>query len=303
LTLVPSGEQFEIARGPQRATIVEVGGGIRSYEVDSRPVLDPYDLHEMCDGAHGEPLVPWPNRLADGQYRFDGNEYQLALTEPAQRNAIHGLLRWWLWRAREHEPDRVVIGTRLYPLQGYPFALDVAIAYELTDAGLRVHTSVTNIGDRACPFGSGHHPYLSPGTGRLDDCELRFDAQTRILTDERQIPAGDEPVAGTPVDFKAGRRIGVLEIDDAFTGLGRDDAGRATVTLTGPDGAAVELWADRSYEVIQLYTGHTLAPGRRRLGLAAEPMTCPANAFQNGDRVVRIEPGETVASVWGVGLR
>jgi aldose 1-epimerase len=303
LTLVPSGEQFEIARGAHRATIVEVGGGIRSYEVDSRRVLDPYDLHAMCDGAHGEPLIPWPNRLADGQYRFDGDEYQVPLTEPSQRNAIHGLLRWWLWHVREREPDRVVVGTRLYPLQGYPFALDVAVAYELSDAGLAVRTSVTNIGDRACPFGSGHHPYLSPGSGLLDDCTLEFDASTRIATDERQIPTAYEPVAGTPLDLKHGRRIGALEIDDAFTGLARDGAGRATVTLTGPDGSAVELWADSSYEVIQLYTGHTLGRGRRRLGLAAEPMTCPANAFQSGEGLIRIEPGETVTSVWGVGLR
>ena len=55
----------------------------------------------MCDGAHGAPLIPWPNRLADGRYSFGGTEYQLALTEPENRNAIHGLLRWRNWRARE----------------------------------------------------------------------------------------------------------------------------------------------------------------------------------------------------------
>ena len=40
----PSGEQFEIRHGTQRATIVEVGGGVREYTVGDRPVLDPYDL-------------------------------------------------------------------------------------------------------------------------------------------------------------------------------------------------------------------------------------------------------------------
>jgi aldose 1-epimerase len=65
----------------------------------------------------------------------------------------------------------------------------------------------------------------------------------------------------------------------------------------------VELWADSSYPVIQLFTGDTLAPARRRLGLAAEPMTCPPNAFQTGEGLLRLEPGDTVTSTWGVGLR
>nr|MBA2716712.1 galactose mutarotase [Propionibacteriales bacterium] len=72
----PSGEQFEIRSGHQRATIVEVGGGIRAYDVAGRPVLHPYDVDAMCDAAHGAVLVPWPNRLADGKYQFEGNDLQ-----------------------------------------------------------------------------------------------------------------------------------------------------------------------------------------------------------------------------------
>src|SRR5207248_5710713 len=114
----PSGEQLEIAHGEQRATIVEVGGGIREYELAGRPVLDPYRAEAMCDGAHGAPLIPWPNRLGEGRYSFEGHDYQLALTEPERGNAIHGLLRWCNWRALERGDDRVVMGTRLHPLQG-----------------------------------------------------------------------------------------------------------------------------------------------------------------------------------------
>ena len=73
--VAPSGEQFEIAYGQQRATIVEVGAGIREYAVGERAVLDPYPLQAPCDGAHGAPLIPWPNRLADGRYSFDGGQY------------------------------------------------------------------------------------------------------------------------------------------------------------------------------------------------------------------------------------
>ena len=58
MTIAPSGEQFELVYDDQRTTVVEVGGGIREYVVADRPVLDPYPLNAVCDGAHGTVLVP-----------------------------------------------------------------------------------------------------------------------------------------------------------------------------------------------------------------------------------------------------
>ncbi len=298
----PSGEQFAIEHGDQRAVIVEVGGAIRCYDVADRSVLDPFPEDAMSDGGHGTPLIPWPNRLGDGRYSFDGADYQVAITEVKLGNAIHGLLRWQPWQALEYEGDRVTVAAKVVPQSGYPFALDVRIEYSLGEDGLTIRTTALNAGDRACPFGSGQHPYLSPGSGLVDECRLEFAAGARIVTDERQLPTGREAVAGGEFDFAGGREIGGAKIDAAFTDLARDDAGRATVRLTGPDSRTVELYADESYSVIQLYTGDTLAPPRRRLGLAAEPMTCPANAFQSGEGLIRLEPGETVTSVWGVRL-
>jgi len=58
MSLAPSGEQFHVSSGSHRATIVEVGGGVREYSVGDRDVLEPYPLDAMCDGAHGAPLIP-----------------------------------------------------------------------------------------------------------------------------------------------------------------------------------------------------------------------------------------------------
>src|SRR3954468_133819 len=109
MSIPPSGQQFEIRLGDQRAAVVEVGGAIREYYAGERAVLDPFPVDKMADGAHGNPLVPWPNRLADGQYEFDGTKLQAALTEPEKRNAIHGLLRWRNWNVNEHSDSRVVL--------------------------------------------------------------------------------------------------------------------------------------------------------------------------------------------------
>ncbi|HEY3693498.1 MAG TPA: aldose 1-epimerase family protein [Pseudonocardiaceae bacterium] len=303
MSIPPSGRQFEIRHGEQVAVAVEVGGGVREYRVGERSVLDPYPLAAMCDGAHGAPLVPWPNRLADGRYRFDGVDYQVALTEPEKNNAIHGFLRWRSWDAVREEPDRVTMSTRLHPLTGYPFLLDVEVDYRLDDAGLTVTTTATNRGDRSCPYGTGQHPYLSPGSGVIDDAVLSFTAGSRIVTDQiRQLPTGVEPVAGGRFDFSDPRRLGDLRIDFAFTDLVRDESGLAWVRLAGSDGRHVELWVDGMYPIVELYTGDTLSPDRRRLGLGAEPMTCPPNAFQSGQGVRRLGPGEAVTTRWGVRL-
>src|SRR4051794_33039142 len=95
--LPPSGAQYEISAGSHRAVVVAVGGGLRSYRVDGRDVFDGYDGDRMADGARGQTLAPWPNRVKDGAWTWNGEEQQLPLTEPDKHNAIHGLVRWLGW--------------------------------------------------------------------------------------------------------------------------------------------------------------------------------------------------------------
>ena len=299
----PSGAQFELTSGSGRATIVEVGGGIREYFDGERPVLEPYGVADLCDGAHGAVLAPWPNRLRDGRYSFDATERQLALTEPAKGNAIHGLLRWRPWRAVEQETDRVLVAARIHPEPGYPFDLELSVEYRLSRNGLTVTSSARNLGEGPCPYGTGQHPYLSPGDARVDECELELPAETLITTDSlRQLPNGREPVAGGAFDFLAPRRIGASVIDSPFTDLRRDADGRARARLHAPDGATVELWVDESYPYLEVFTGDTLAAARRRRGLGLEPMSCPPNAFQSGESLLRLEPGASHVARWGVAL-
>jgi aldose 1-epimerase len=302
MSVRPSGEQFELVAGDQRATVVEVGAGMREYEVEGRLVLDAYPADRMRDGAHGAPLVPWPNRIDGGRYAFAGDDHQLALTEPEAGNAIHGFGLWRPWQAVERAADSVVMAARFHPRQGYPFALDVRVAYRLDSDGLSVETTATNIGARACPYGQGHHPYLSPGAGLIDGCRLQLPGRTRLLTDERGIPSGREPVEGTGFDFLEPRLVGHAQVDHAFTDLVRDASGRAWTRLWSPDGACRELWQDGSYEFVEVFTGDALAPARRRRGLAAEPMSCAPNAFVSGDGTVTLEPGESFSGTWGVRL-
>lgn len=300
----PTGRQFELRSGDQHAVAVESGGGIREYAVGGRPVLEPYREDRIPDGAHGTPLIPWPNRLADGAYEWEGETQTLPLTEPEKHNAIHGLMRWQPFAAIVEEPARVVLAARLMPRPGYPFALAVELEYALGPDGLRVATTARNEGATACPYGCGQHPYLSPGEGVLDPCALELPVETRILIDaERELPTGErEAVQGTGYDFRSPRAIGDLKLDDSFTDLRRGEDGLARVRLRGADDRTAELWVDDRYPFLEIFTGDTLAPARARRGLGTEPMTGAPNAFQSGDGLVRLEPGETHVATWGARL-
>ena len=289
----PSGAQYVIAAGDQEATIVEVGGGLRTYTVAGVDVLAPYELHEMAAGGRGQNLIPWPNRIKDGRYSFAGADLQLALTEPSRHNASHGLVRWANWTAAAQEPERVVMELVLHPQPGYPFTLALAVEYRVDAAGLSVATTATNAGDRPCPYGAGSHPYLTVGTDLVDEAVLRVPAEARLTADDRGIPTGQLPVSGTPYDFREPRPVGDLVIDTAYTDLTVNEA-----VLAGPRRAVV--WWDASYRWVMVFTGDTLAPDRRRRSLAIEPMTCAPNAFVTGDGLRVLDPEESWTTVWGI---
>jgi aldose 1-epimerase len=298
--IAPSGRQFDLRHGQQHAVVVEVGGGLRDYRLGEQALLDGYPRDQRCTGARGLPLIPWPNRIQDGAYTFDGIDYQVPLTEPEAHNAIHGFLRWRNWACRRSSPGQVVMGTVLHPQMGYPFTLDVSVDYRLDDDGLSVRTTATNIGDQPCPYGTGQHPYLSAGTDLIDPCRLELDAGQWLPTDERGLPTGHAPTAGSDYDFRHGRQIGEQDIDYTFTDLARSEAGLAWVQLTAADGTGVALWADRTYPFLEIYTAHTQPAPHRRRGLGVEPMTCAPNAFRTGEGLIRLAPGESNTANWGL---
>ena len=298
--IAPSGEQIEIVHGDQRVVVVEVGGGLREYTLDGRNVLDGYGRDEMSSSGRGQVLIPWPNRIQDGLYSFDGQEHQLPLDDVAEQDAIHGLVRWGSWMAGDRAKDRVVMEHALHPQPGYPFSLALSIEYVLSDAGLRVRTTAVNRGPRPCPYGSGNHPYLALSDSLVDSLTLQIPARTLLRSDERGIPVERLPVEGTDYDFRRPRAIGATVLDHAFTDLERGEDGRARVELRDPDtGNGLTLWVDEAHSYVMVFSGDPL-PDVNRRSLAIEPMTCPPNAFRSGEDLVQLQPGQSFTSSWGI---
>lgn len=297
---MPSGEQYEIRSGDTVATVVEVGGALRDLRVGDRPLIDGYPASAMCDGARGQSLLPWPNRIKDGRYTWQGEKRQLGLTEPGQRTAIHGLARWSNWRCADHSADTVVMTYRLPPQTGWAWVLDLELRYAVDGTGLTVTTSATNRSDTVAPFAAGAHPYLRAGEGRIDDAQLCVPAASWLPTGAQQIPTGVEPVEGTAYDFREPRAIGDTKIDYSYTGLVRDPDGLFRARLIGQWTA--EIWLDAGYPYLEVFTGDTLAANHRRTGVGVEPMTGPPNAFGSGTDVISLAPGQTWAGTWGIRL-
>ncbi|MGH9125609.1 MAG: aldose 1-epimerase family protein [Acidimicrobiales bacterium] len=299
----PSGEQYRIAAGGYQATVVQVGAGLRELRWEDRPLVDGYPEDMPCSGGRGQLLIPWPNRVDGGRYRFQGRSQQLALTEPAGSNAIHGLTRWANWTLVAHAQDSVTLRLRLHAQPGWPHVLDLEAAYVVDTHGLEVTVSATNVGAGPAPYGIGAHPYLTTGAERVDACRLTLPTATHLIVDQRGLPTGSEPVAGTRLDFRASREVGDIQMDDTFTDLERDPSGRAWSVLcdAGPDGHTVSLWVDASYRWLQVYTGdHLASTEQRRTAVAIEPMSCPPNALVSGEGLVVLQSGQTAAGRWGI---
>lgn len=298
--MAPSGEQFELHYGDQHAVVVAVGGGLRTYTVGEREIIDGYPVDAICDGARCQTLVPWPNRVQDGAWSWRGRNLQLALTEPEQHNAIHGLVRWQPWSPTTHTEDSVTVACTSYPQPGYPWTIEVRNAWALGDEGVSVETTVINHSATAAPIAVGFHPYICVDTELINDAQLSLPVQTRLLIGDQQIPTGSEPVAGTAYDFRDGRPIGDLQIDHPFTDLERDSDGRARLRLSNSK-AAVTLWVDEAYPYLEIFTGDALPdPTRRRRGLGVEPMSAPPNALATGEALVTLEPSEHWQGRWGI---
>ncbi len=300
----PTGRQYPLAHGSQRAVVVELGAGLREYSTDAGAIVDGYSPEQDADGGRGQLLIPWPNRIADARYRFEGMELRLPVNEPRTGSAIHGLTRGMPWHLADASAAAVTLTLDLPPQDGYPFQLGLSATYSLDGDGLAAQLTATNRGDRACPFGAGAHPYVRLATdGLIDAALLHVPADATLATDDRGIPTGVErPVVDTTFDFRSPRALGPLVLDTAFTRLRPDEGGVTRIELLAPDRSqGVAVWMDGSHRFVMIYSGDTLAdPARRRRGLAIEPMTCAPDAFNSGAGLIVLQPGETHRSRWGI---
>src|SRR4051794_38289946 len=215
----PATEPIEVTvtSGSAELAVDLRGGGLRALMVDQWNVLDGYEPGAVPSGRRGGVLLPWPNRIRDGRWTWQGRQLQLEVASPDKPAAMHGVVSAQPWQLLDQAADRVTVGTVVEPRSGYPFRLAAAIDYVLEPDRLESTVRVRNVGPDAAPFGVGLHPYLAVGAtgdGDIDGADLELPARTLLVVDDGGLPTGERR------DFDgAVGRIGNRAFDDPLTDL------------------------------------------------------------------------------------
>ncbi len=235
-------------------------------------------------------LFPFPNRIRDGRYRWEGKEYQLPLNDSKGPNAIHGFACRLPWRVlRQGAADESAWveaefqGSRDAPETLALWSSDyrIRLTYWLAGDRLRLEARVDNPGQAPLPFGLGYHPYLrvplAPG-GAL--------ATTRVVATASDywelrayMPTGVVRPVDAAKDLRQPRRLSDLSLDDLYTGLGCLPAqGDSTLCWRGAveDGTARREVALRTSADFRELVVFTPPHGQ---AVCLEPYTCTTDAI------------------------
>ncbi len=276
-----SGMSILLKQGDYEAVIVTVGAGMCAVKFKDKYISLPHDPDEVPQGHLGKVLIPWPNRVKGSVYTFEGKQYQLNTTEAALGNANHGFLAWKEWQIEDLTPSKVVLKAYVIPTTGYPFLLLSHAVYELKEDGLYVSLTTQNVGKEAAPYGVGQHPYITCNCRVLDECTLTFPCTKLFDVDDKMCPTSLIEAQSLDLDFKLERSLKGVRLDHAF----ENSLGPIEIELNSHD-LMVKLETSAPY--IQLYSAEKLD----RRGLAVEPMSCVADAFNNGIGLAILKPGE-----------
>lgn len=283
-----------------RGVIAEEGAAIRRLCVDGVEIAVGIDEHRPVPFSCGAVLIPWPNRVRNGRWVHDGRTHQLDINDPCHESALHGLLRDTAHQVFARSASSITLGAPVIPQRGYPFHLQTEVAYRLVADGLTATHTVRNLGSDCAPVAIGAHPFLTIGDVPTEALTLTVDGSYHIDVDDRLIPSGCTAVAGTQWDLRRGRVIADLDLDDAWS-VPTPAGGRSVHTLRSPDGRTVSLWADEGFGFVHVFiTREFPRADTFATAVALEPMTAPADAFNNGLGLRWLAPDETLSATWGV---
>ncbi|MFO0911051.1 MAG: aldose 1-epimerase [Isosphaeraceae bacterium] len=264
-----------------------VGGAVR-------PVLDAF--HDFADnprspGRNGIPILfPFPNRIAQGRFGFEGKTYSL----PANNgpNAIHGFAIAAPWEVVGQSTEGSASLTGRYQISvnspdmvaHWPTDGVLEVRYDLVGRRLTMTVTISNPTAHDLPYGFGIHPYFRcPFTPGADQSRTRVTIPAeRFWKLDSFIPTGERPAVDERLDFRGGQPMKGLKLDDVLTGLSFDADGRCVCRLEDLElKAEFRLIVDRNTRELVVY----IPPGDGGI-LAIEPYTQTTDAINLAARGV-----------------
>lgn len=269
--------------------VPEVAANVTAIRFSHQNILDGYTTpEELHAGKWGKSaiLFPFPNRLRDGRYTWNGRAYQFPINNAPTNNAIHGFVRREVFLVERVEltREKAAITSRFVadgknPAYPFPFTLDVTFAMHYAGQ-FTASFAVTNHHDESIPVGLGWHPYFQLSE-KADEHALQLPPCERIEIDERMIPTGKR---SQYLDFLDERLLGETQLDTCFAHTSDDSTTRSMLRAKGQT-LFVEA-PRKEFPFFQVFTPPA------RASIAIEPMTCNVNAFINREGLVEIAPNQ-----------
>ena len=285
-----------ITRGSYTAEISNLGAALATLKFEEKNLIEPR-LHSRY--FSGEILAPWPNRIADGKYSHNGNDFQLNVNEKVRNNALHGLVFDKYWKVSSKSENRISLQITIDDSEQYPGILELEMTYQIDNQGLSSTLTATNQGEIELPYGASTHPYLMvPGVESVDDYILQIGASQVYLTDEaRLLPIKIVDVADASLDFRQPAKIGSNFIDHAFK---LDPTFESSVSIKDDSGEGVLMSFNDATKWVQIHTADRNGAADGRKSLAIEPMTCPPDSFNSGIDLVLLKPKQSHSLSWRI---
>ncbi len=245
-------------------------------------------------GFKGVKLSPFPCRIKNATYQFEGVQYQLGSFAKGG-DAIHGFLYNQAFTVVDKSVDDKKASVTLEHAYGasdagYPFAYLCRVTYTLEKGNhLTITTAIINTGKTNLPVADGWHPYFTLG-GKVDDLHLQFRAD-KMLEFDNLLPTGKVLENTT---FKDGAQIGTAEIDNSFL-LDFDEP--QPMCILRNDDWQIEFYPDRTYPYLQIY----IPPHRD--SIAIENLSAPPDAFNNKMSLTVLLAGEEAVFTTGFAVK
>lgn len=277
----PPLEEIYLEIGATKARISSLGAAISYLEVESVLVIEQVTRAAIETAYASTVCAPWPNRIADGLWQG-----RVLPKNDAHGNALHGLVFDKDFTLVKSDGTSASFVFELKSSELYPFDLLIGVDYEIDQTGISCHYWATNLGPGTAPYGVAAHPYIRVS----DESHFSIHAGRRAVNNEKQIPLYFEQVRDDEVKV-----FGHTNLDDCFTDL------IGSVVIRHSDGSMVEVWQDGNFPYLMVFTAHDLrAFGISKPGLAIEPQTCPANAFNTGEDLIWLSTGASWHGNWGI---
>ena len=283
------------------AVVSPVGASLLALNLGGNQVIEKLgvDKPELYSGVV---MAPWSGRVAAGSWVHpDGRKFQLPINESTRNNALHGLVFDKEFSGTRSTDNSVELSIEIAPIEGFPFHLKLAIAYELDGGELICSFAIKNLSAEKAPFGIGFHPYFS--TRWLGDgVSITNRAKTVYVLDQNLIDTGRQQTAGSTKDLSIGKLVIGDSLDDDFTDLDFV-AGVSRTTLSNAAGNGVEIWQDEVFRHNVIYTTDSYeAEGGNVTAVAIEPCISAVNALNSHSDLVWLEPNQTRSGSWGIRL-